>query len=504
MRKKRRHQKRRPQRNHSTIPEHKRQGKKLIPPLRQIVKREEPRSSWMNERLPEMLWAILLVTHLPRDQALHIFRRVAKYIQDLPETDRFHDVTHTGLSRLPSGHLNDVLSIITEQPEQKEVLASLLLLEELPTHEAWAKALGVDRVSDDWEPLMSAVAETLWHQTQASTDCRWLTVFCALVAERFVLALEKREESEERVKEIYRYPSYGDQNVAVAYIRATEICLSGMLNGTDPECSEWSAKFWDQCLTKTPCFRLDADSTMEELSVGTTGERLGEVYNLLTEHTGGTQTTSGVDARHDTVFGVGLYCLGLLQELLRVGNCNAISARATLRTIAECYITLTYLAKKDDANLWLTHRIHGAGQAKLAFLKLDEASDAPRYVDVQTLEALASEDRWQELLDIDLGHWDKTDLRKMSIAADVKGVYDQFYDWTSAFAHGNWAAIRNAVFDTCGNPLHRFHHIPRQSIRALPDVVPDACQLVDKVLEIVSQLYPDFPHRVSVPQSSGF
>ena len=170
----------------------------------------------------------------------------------------------------------------------------------------------------------------------------------------------------------------------------------------------------------------------------------------------------------------------------------------TLRTIVECYITLAYLAEQDNLDLWLAHRMHGAGRTKLAFLKLDQSDDVPNYADVETLEDLANEDRWQELLDIDLSHWNQTDLRKMSEEAGVKDVYDQFYDWTSAYPHGNWCAIRDAVFDTCDNPLHRYHRIPRQSIRALPDVVPDACQLVDKVLKVVSELYPEFAHRVTL------
>ena len=478
--------------NYSTIPEHKHQGKKLIPPLRQIFEKEEPGSSWRNERLPEMLWAILLVTHLPREHALSVFRLVAKYIKELPKNDRFYDVTHTGLSKLPPDRLDDVLSIIIGGQEQRKALVPLLLLDELPCREIWAKALVVNRVYENWEPLMISVAKTLWHQTQESTDCRWLKVFCMLVAEKLFFGLEKREDSVQRVEEIYGYPSCSDPSRVAASIRANEIVLGGM----NSNCSEWASKFWDECLTKTPCLLVNTNVTKAKLLVGTTMERLCEVYDLLIEHTHKSQTTSHVDARHDTVFGTGFYCLGLLQELLRLGNCHTISARASLRTISECYFTLVYLAKKDNTNLWLTHRVHGAGLTKLAFLKLDQSDDAPKYVDVQTLEQLANEDRWQELQDIDLSHWNQTDLRKMSEEVGVKDVYDQYYDWTSAFAHGSWGAIRDAVFDTCGNPLHRYHRVPRQSIRVLPDVVPDACQLVDKVLEIISQLYPRFPHRV--------
>ena len=129
----------------------------------------------------------------------------------------------------------------------------------------------------------------------------------------------------------------------------------------------------------------------------------GEVYNFLIEHTHNTRITSGIDARHDAVFGIGFYCLGLLQELLRVGSCYSISARTALRTIAECYITLTYLAKKDDVELWQSYRSYGTEQAKLAFLKLEEADDKPSYVNIQTLEQLANEDIWQEFLNINSG-----------------------------------------------------------------------------------------------------
>ena len=478
------------QRAFSTIQDHKRRGKELIPIWRQYPKMQP--ISWLNDRLPDMLWAALLVTHLPREDALCVFRQIAQYIVNLPEDERFGDVTHTGLSKLPSERLNEVLSIILARDEQKQVLTSLLLLDDLPSREAWVKLLGIDRVVDDWRPLMIAVGHTLWHQSQESTDCRWLRLMCAVVESKLELQPEER-------KEILGYPNHGDLRKVRPTIRALESLINGgkALSEINAERLAWAVKFWDECLVKTPCYSLNVDVDKMDVAVGTTVERLGEVQNMLVEYTYKTRSTSSVDAQHDTVFGQGLYCLGLLQELLQFGYCNSISARTTLRTIAECYITLAYLAKKDDAELWQSYRVYGAGQAKLAFLKLDDSDDEPSYVDVLTLKELANEDMWQEFLNIDLGHWNNTDLRKMSIAADVKDVYDRFYGWTSTFAHGHWGAIRDTVFYTCGNPLHRLHRIPRQSPRALPDALPDACDLADKILEIVAQLYPSFPHRVT-------
>jgi hypothetical protein len=118
-------------------------------------------------------------------------------------------------------------------------------------------------------------------------------------------------------------------------------------------------------------------------------------------------------------------------------------------------------------------------------------------VDINTLRNLANEDVWQEFLTINLGHWEKTNLRKLSEDAGVKDSYDHFYSWTSTFTHAHWGAVRSTVFDNCGNPLHRVHRIPA-SIHALPDVLHDACTYVDQILGIVSRAYPTFSAHVSV------
>ena len=64
-----------------------------------------------------------------------------------------------------------------------------------------------------------------------------------------------------------------------------------------------------------------------------------------------------------------------------------------------------------------------------------------------------------------------------------------FYDWTSAFVHANWAAVRDAGFDLCINPLHRLHRIPSAARTELPDVCADAADLVSGILDDLSALY---------------
>ena len=105
------------------------------------------------------------------------------------------------------------------------------------------------------------------------------------------------------VKEYLHCPNYGDQRKVCPSIRASE----GALANVDDTKSDWTAKFWKECLTKTPCLPLNVHITREIPAVGTTAEHAREVYDLLVEHTHKTRTTSNVDARHDTVFGGALY-----------------------------------------------------------------------------------------------------------------------------------------------------------------------------------------------------
>ena len=473
------------QTDHSTIDEHRRHGKTLTPPLVSLP--EMKPVSWMNDRLPEMLWAALLVSHLPRPEALAVFRQVAEYVGQFHDIDAPYDITHTGLSKLRPEILEEILGIIVATDECKEILRSLLLLRGLPARDNWEGAIRQAPLANDWEALMVAVAKTLYHQSQESTDCRWARLICALAAGRLKLPPEL-------AKEYVYYPDYGNMRKVRPSIRATEMMLD-MVGDTD---REWPRRFWSQCLADTPCFPLQTTLTSAPVIVGTTPERSRQVYDLLIEHCNQTGTTTATDPEHDTVFGVAFYCLSILQELLRIGASQSITARLALRTIVECLITLAYLAEKNDPELWKSYRVFGAGQAKLQYLKLEELDEPPTYVSVEVLKELANEDIWEEFLPIELGHWEKANLRSLSIEANAKDDYDRFYAWTSAFAHGHWSSVRDAVYDSCGNPLHRLHRIPGKSARALPDVVPDACNLVDKVLEIVSKCYPDFPHRVTV------
>lgn len=298
------------------------------------------------------------------------------------------------------------------------------------------------------------------------------------------------------LKEVVSYPNEGDMKKIRPFIRAGEMSLNASDVKQKPH--DWPKVFWGECLTNTPCFSLLREPSANAPICGTTVQRVGEVYELLIKHWLSTRCETGIDARHDTTFGLAFYSLSILRELLSVGNSTAILGRFGLRSLLDGYVTLTYLVHRNNSDLWRSHRVFGAGQAKLSSLKLEELKSEKCFADVATLTEIANEDIWEEFLSINVGHWEDSSLRRQAIESGVKAEYDKYYSWTSSFVHAHWGSIREAVFDTCGNPLHRLHRIPRSECKILPDVVPDACELMDKFLDLVSKNYPAFPHRVKI------
>ena len=122
------------------LPQHKRHGSKLVPPLAATPKFKN--ASWRDERLPEMLWAALLVTGLPRLQALAIFRRLAEFVATRPDRRAFHDITHTGIAAREITAVRAIIGIIANDAASRTALQPLMLLQNLPGRRLMVRICG--------------------------------------------------------------------------------------------------------------------------------------------------------------------------------------------------------------------------------------------------------------------------------------------------------------------------------------------------------------------------
>ena len=481
--KSKRNAKRSSRRSWTPLSGHKQRGGQLLPPITQLGEKLQI-TSWMDDRLPEMIWAGLIITTLGRERALSQFKEIFKFIQAHDQREQLDDLSLSGIAQIEQPLREELIGFIAGLPIVGSALSALLMFDGLPSRTDWERHLPPEE--PPVRSLMVTVAEMLYHQTTTSTDCRWLRIMGMLASGKLSFDPDLRNVPEGWLK----YPADFDE--VLGSVRTMEQSLSHP-PGKAADLT-WPNAFWSESFENTPCMlTLDqtADSSDHE---PVTRQGLRSVVDQLEQHWRRTHTTTRVDPKHDAVFGMAFYCLRILNDSLGIGISKSILGRLGLRTILETRVNLSYLLKQDDPALWETWRRYGAGQAKLNLLKFEDSVEPPSYIDVDTLDHIASEDIWQEFVTVNLGSWNKMDLRKTSERAGVKDVYDQHYPWTSSYSHAMWGAIRESSYQTCANPLHRLHRYP--SMQPLDDCLQDAAELVDEILELLDREYPTFSQRL--------
>src|SRR5688572_7697837 len=124
------------EKKHTPLKKYRQQGKKLAPPLARL---NMMISSWINDRLPEMLWAILIVEGFEREEALSIFRKTLKFIEG--KTD-LTGITHSDIAKYPIEFRRQFIEqLLNQDVKLKEVLRPLLLFEKLPALREWKAAI---------------------------------------------------------------------------------------------------------------------------------------------------------------------------------------------------------------------------------------------------------------------------------------------------------------------------------------------------------------------------
>ncbi len=484
------------------LSEHKREKKKLVPPLAQI---KFTNSSWTNDRLPEMLWAILIIGNIERDKALNFFRYLLEFVNDNPDC---YDVTMSGISNFPSMQREAFIKRATSwSDDTKKILSSMIIFQDLPAHKDWVLAL--DKISNEKcsSYILNGVQKTFWHQSDEATDCRWVKVYAMLLGKKLNFVVKNKAEDKhglnpKRAVDIYNsiveYPNYGN----ISSIRSLEISFL-----IEPK-NNWSELFWLFCFNNTQCitendelFYFTKKQKMDNSEVVRNHyfKEIVNIRNKLIDCILNNAKTSIVDSRYETISGLMLYSLTIFIEIIFYRAQFSILGKLGLRTLVETYINFTYLLQqeKSEPEIWENYRNYGIGQYKLIYLKLKNMKNEPSSINLDSLNDIINEDRWMEFVPINIGHWEEIDLRKMSDRVGLKNVYDKFYNYTSGFSHVNWGSLRESVYQKCINPLHRFHNIPSIDLPFLPDIIEDSKEILNKIIDLFSSSYPEFNYKIN-------
>ncbi|HDS3817570.1 DUF5677 domain-containing protein [Morganella morganii] len=473
------------QKSRTKLNQHTKKGKTLSPAFSQLKNTLGDRmlfSNWATDRLPELLWVAIIRVIYSQSEAIDNYNRILSFIK-IKNSESLSDISLSGLSHLSPLLKEEFISCILEDKKTADALTVLGLFKSLPAREIWVKLL--PNTKPDLTILMKAIGFCLFHQTQESTDCRWFSLMAYYYSGKIIIP-------DALTYDLINYPHTGEQKLVRPFIRAMEMVTPlndiTLDNNTSIKIS-WSEDFWNENWSKTPCLTHNNDNSQYTTE-------LISIKKELYYHWKITHITTRIDPKHDAIFGFTLYTLRIVNEISASTIAHGIVGRLGMRSILECYITLHYLIKKNDPDLWSTWRRYGSGQAKLNALRFDEEISQPEYINSESLEMICGEDSWEEYLDIELGNWTKLDLRKISIHSGVKDLYDKYYSWTSSYSHGHWGAIRESSFQTCSNPLHRLHRIPYEN--TLECVINDAKFIFNLILDDLDEIYPSFKYRLSI------
>lgn len=146
--------------NRSSIEGHVRYKKDLSPPFvaMQSQLRLQP-SSWMHDRLPEMLWAALIFSAVEWRSAIQYFRSIFLFIKNHPERKQMRELTLSGIAAMDPTIRDQLLQHMLAIEEIRPVLRPMLRYKSLPIHKEWELRLPPQEPDDVY--LLAAAVENV-------------------------------------------------------------------------------------------------------------------------------------------------------------------------------------------------------------------------------------------------------------------------------------------------------------------------------------------------------
>lgn len=155
----------------------------------------------------------------------------------------------------------------------------------------------------------------------------------------------------------------------------------------------------------------------------------------------------------------------ITQILTSISLWNGDVGPILLRSLAENYITLSWLVKEDTIIRCEQFVEHGMGQEVLLLEKLEVHTSEMELTDMQKklisdTRKFIERERNIHVLDVNMGAWSNKSIRDMALESEMKEYYDfSFVPFTFA-AHGTWNQILKYNVKESQNPFHNFMKVP--------------------------------------------
>ncbi|MDD4896997.1 MAG: DUF5677 domain-containing protein [Atribacterota bacterium] len=456
-------------REKSSLSSHIRHKDVLYSPFNKAMGSTLKLNSWPHDRLPEYIWLGLLLENYGRkdgfNKAGNIFFKINKL---LPEIDipAFSNI----MSQSPNKR-KLIFKIIAEEVDPS-VLSPLTIVYTSKFYPNFTKYFYnvnysyYNRLSE----ILNIIEKYFSYSSNEATDLQYLILL-------FVSKKNKFEVSGKNVYDALRnYSQLEHTDSRMSGYRS--LIRSMAFVHIDGNNLSFCKKFWRSIGMVTNCEPLvykykDSDNNaMNKIRVYK--EILKSTFYLNKENVLS-------DPKFNVMMGLSVYALKILLEIN--DNSYGILSRMGLRTLIEINMIIKYilLRENEKPDIWDEYRAYGINQYKLVLLKIrEESANNIDILDIQLIDLLVNEDKWEELIDVDLNFFDKDNIRNKFNSAD-KPQYNN-YDYLSSYSHGLWGAIRESSMLHCNNPAHIFHSIPDIEFnQKLPNAINDSMKYFEEI-----------------------
>lgn len=198
-----------------------------------------------------------------------------------------------------------------------------------------------------------------------------------------------------------------------------------------------------------------------------------------------------LDYMHEVVGALLARQVTIASHFARSPECwNSHIAPFFLRAMIDVFINLSWILKDpDDRSKRFV--LFGLGQQKLNLEHRknqlsEDGIDPQPDATVTALGEWINSQRYEFLVEVDVGSWSGLDTRSMAIEANCIDLYNYAYTPFSAGVHSMWHHICRFNLTSCQNPLHKYHRVPIKY-----EISPDA-GFLDLAAKYLSKSFAEF------------
>ena len=469
---------------YSKLSDHAFKKGKFITPINNmpLMHELEDEKSWTYGRMPEYLWIGLILKYYGRDEGLRksygIISTLHKLAPDL-YTARMSQII-TLQADIQKKFYDYIISI-----GAKEALAPLTIFLTASKAPVFAECFYCPEqsIEDRCETIIQTMRDIMDHQSNESTDIRFVALYFNLLSGKVHLL-------KEQVDLLTAYPTANHSDEIMRMARPTVRSHEMMILTFEKIDSTYLKEFWRCVSEMTDCSIFVIEFPEEQRNITAYMEKLHEVFTYLSELF---VATDPLNDKMKVLLGIATYSYKRMKEIYEHQLFNSISGRSCVRVLIEDYIMMKYLVKNEPShdNIWRDYQLYGMGLYKLVLARHRESGvSVESHFDERYIEALVNEFKGEEFIDMDTKYFDKHNIRLKAEDVGEKNLYGLYYDYDSSFEHGLWGAIRESSLLKCNNPAHKYHCVPDvEDETRLKTVLPDCVMVMNKTVSFLDEVY---------------